>query len=142
MQTVLITGGSGLVGRALSQQLVKNGYKVIILTRSVDSNKEQNNQLISFAAWDIKKQTISIEAIQAADHIIHLAGAGVVDKRWTDSYKKEILDSRTKSSELLIDTLKKYPNKVKTICSASAIGWYGADQQAGHSCQWDPEQGK
>ncbi len=66
-------------------------------------------------------------AIQQADYIIHLAGAGVVDKKWTDAYKKEIVESRTESSRLLINTLKENANKVQTVVSASAIGWYGAD---------------
>ena len=65
--------------------------------------------------------------MQKADHIIHLAGAGVVDKKWTDAYKKEIQDSRTESSRLLVSALKNNTNKVKTVVSASAIGWYGAD---------------
>ena len=67
------------------------------------------------------------DVVKKADHIIHLAGAGVMDKKWTEEYKKEIINSRTKSSELLIKTLKENIHHVKTFVSASAIGWYGAD---------------
>ena len=129
MYTVLITGGSGLVGKRLTTHLIEKRYRVIILTRS--ATKYQNSEQLSYAAWDVKKQTIDITAIQSADFMIHLAGAGVVDKRWTDAYKKEIVESRTQSSKLIIDNLKKHSNKVKAIVSASAIGWYGPDQEPG-----------
>jgi hypothetical protein len=125
MQTVLITGGTGLVGKSLTQHLLNNQYKVIILSRSVQNN--QANANLSYALWDVKKQQIDIAAIKAADYIVHLAGAGVVDKKWTDAYKKEIIDSRIESSKLLLDAVKNNENKVKAIVSASAIGWYGAD---------------
>ena len=129
MQTVLITGGSGLVGKQLTDQLIKKGYKVIILTRSLKDRR--NSGQLSYAAWNVKEQTIDIQAVQSADCIIHLAGAGVVDKRWNDAYKKEILESRVQSSKLITDTLKNHSNKVKVIVSASAIGWYGADHEQG-----------
>lgn len=79
--------------------------------------------------WDIHKGRIDTEALSKADHIIHLAGAGVMDKEWTESYKKEIVESRTKSSELLIKALKENKHKVQTFVSASAIGWYGSDEE-------------
>jgi len=129
MHTVLITGGTGLVGKRLTHHLLEKGYKVIILTRSLDA--KFNNDKLSYAIWDIKKQVIDINAIQAANTIIHLAGAGVVDKRWTSAYKKEILESRVLSSKLIIDALNKQEHQVKTIVSASAIGWYGADKVPG-----------
>ncbi|CAN5727216.1 TIGR01777 family oxidoreductase [soil metagenome] len=129
MHTVLITGGSGLIGKRLTTMLNEKGYKVIILTRSLSG--KQNSEQVSYALWDVKKQTIDINAVQSADFIIHLAGAGVVEKRWTDVYKKEILESRTQSSKLIVDSLSQHSNQVKAIVSASAIGWYGADQQAG-----------
>ena len=126
MQTVLITGGTGMVGKELSKLLLEKGYSLIILTRNSASQQSTNKQL-RYANWDIKKQTINLEAFQTADYIIHLAGAGVVDKKWTDSYKKEIVDSRTESSKLLVNTLAKYPHHVKAIITSSAIGWYGPD---------------
>ena len=125
MQTVLITGGTGMVGKALTKALVTKGYNVIILTRDVSSKK--NKPGISYAGWDVANQKIDLDALELADYIIHLAGAGVVDKRWTDAYKKEIVESRTASGRLIYDTLKDNPNKVKAVVSASAIGWYGAD---------------
>ena len=124
-QTVLITGGTGLVGKALTKALVTKGYNVIILSRDVSSKK--NKPGISYARWDVAKQEIDLAALESADYIIHLAGAGVVDKRWTDAYKKEIVESRTESSRLIFETLQNNPNKVKAIVNASAIGWYGAD---------------
>jgi uncharacterized protein len=126
-QTVLITGGTGLVGKALTQALVKKEYKVIILTRDVKDKKQGEN--VSYAHWDVKKKEIDITAIQQADYILHLAGAPVVEKKWTAAYKKEIRDSRTESSRLIIEALKNNENKVKAVISASAIGWYGADTE-------------
>lgn len=123
MQTILITGGTGLIGKRLTEILLKEGYQVIILSRSPKKAVDG----IRYASWDIEKQTIDVDAVQQADHIIHLAGAGVADKRWSAKRKKEILQSRTRSSALLVQALKDHSNKVKTVVSASAIGWYGAD---------------
>lgn len=125
MQTVLITGGSGFVGQNLTTFLIKSGYQVIILSRSLEGKK--NSEQVSYAVWDLKKHYIDPVAISAADYIIHLAGAGVVDKKWTDAYKQEILESRTGGSKLIIEALQNQPHHIKAIISASAIGWYGAD---------------
>jgi uncharacterized protein (TIGR01777 family) len=129
MDTVLITGGTGLVGRALSRLLTEVGYRVIILSRHKPTASE--NELISYAQWDVPRQTIDVEALQQADYIVHLAGANVGDKRWTSSRKKEILNSRVQSAALLYGSLEKYPNKVRKIISASATGYYGEDR--GHA---------
>jgi uncharacterized protein (TIGR01777 family) len=126
MPSVLITGGTGLVGTAVKILLEAKGYEVVLLSRSKSSLKGQ-------AHWDIDAGTIDSTAITAADYIIHLAGAGVADKRWSESRKQEILDSRTKSSALLVKALQETPNKVKAVISASAIGWYGPDQMNTHN---------
>ena len=131
MATVLITGGTGLIGKALSKLLLEKGYDVIFLTRNAEKQRSKPDNRISYASWDIKKKIIDVGAIRKADYIIHLAGAGVADKRWTTARKKEILDSRTKSSALIIKTLKDNDNKVKAVVSASGIGWYGPDTAPG-----------
>jgi len=124
MQTVLITGGTGLIGTALTQMLLQKGYAVIILSRSA---KIANDPFVSFAEWNMEAQTVDVAAIQKADYIIHLAGANVGEKRWTKKRKKEILESRTKSGAVLVKVLKENTHKVKALISASAIGWYGPD---------------
>lgn len=125
-QTVLITGGTGLIGKKLTDALVAKGYKVIILTRNPDKIVSVNSN-IEYAAWNIDKGIIDTEALSKTDIIIHLAGAGVADKRWTAKRKKEILESRTKSAALLVKALNENENKVSVVVSASAIGWYGDD---------------
>ena len=125
MPVVLISGGSGLVGTNLTRHLTDKGYDIIILSR--ERNKASENDQITYSYWDIAKEIIDAEAIKKADHIIHLAGAGVMDKKWTDDYKKTIVESRTKSAALIIKALKENEHHVKTFISASAIGWYGED---------------
>ncbi len=126
MATVLITGGTGLVGTALTKALEKKGYDVIILTR--DPSKYTSAGKVRYAKWDIDKSFIDAVAMQHADAIVHLAGEGVADKRWTEERKKQIQESRTKTSALLIKKMQEFPNKIKTVVSASAIGWYGEDK--------------
>lgn len=126
METILLTGGTGTIGKYLTAHLLKKGYKVIILTRKLPAGNSINAG-VSYASWNINENRIDTDALQKADHIVHLAGAGVVDKRWSTAYKKEIQDSRTKSSALLNDVMAKTTNKIKTLVSASAIGWYGPD---------------
>jgi uncharacterized protein len=121
MPTILITGGTGLVGTALRQLLTENGYRVIILSRNPPPNDP------SAAHWDPSTGAIDADAIRQAEYIIHLAGAGVAEKRWTAKRKKEILESRTTCCTTLVKALKDIPNNIKTIISSSAIGWYGPD---------------
>jgi uncharacterized protein (TIGR01777 family) len=121
MSTILITGGTGLIGTALRRLLIENGYHVIILSRKPTPNDP------TAAHWDPATGAIDADAIRQADHIIHLAGAGVADKRWTGKRKKSILESRTTGCTTLIKALREIPNNVRSVISSSAIGWYGPD---------------
>lgn len=112
-----------MIGTALTSLLVSRGYKVIILSRKYHPPGDN----VSYAIWDTRKAFIDPQAIRQADHIIHLAGAGIADKRWTKKRKQEIVDSRVNGSKLLVKALRENDNKVQTVVSASAIGWYGHD---------------
>jgi uncharacterized protein (TIGR01777 family) len=126
MATILITGGTGLIGSALSKKLVENGHHVVILTRNI-ANKKSTRSL-SYAEWDPSRGIYHSKDFASADAIVHLAGANVAEKRWTDARKKEIIDSRVKSSALIIKALQETPNHVSAVVSASAIGYYGPDK--------------
>ena len=126
MQTVLITGGTGMVGTSLTELLLSKGYQVIILTRKPQTSPIPN---LTYAVWDIAKGTIDPLAFEKADAIVHLAGAGVADKRWSKKRKQEIVDSRVMSGALLVKYLTAHTHQVKTVVTASAIGWYGPDTE-------------
>lgn len=128
MSKILITGGTGLVGKALTESLLKKNHEVIILTRDKDKITTTQQPKLSYAFWDVDKQQVNTEALCSADHIVHLAGANVAEKRWTKERKQEIVDSRVKSGELICNTLRNHPNNLKALVSASAIGWYGPDK--------------
>ncbi|MBS1747227.1 MAG: TIGR01777 family oxidoreductase [Bacteroidetes bacterium] len=128
MATILLTGGTGMIGTYLQQYLTGKGYDVIVLIRDKTRLQQKPiNPKITYAGWNIDDGFIDKNAIAKADYIINLAGAGVADKRWTNKRKKEIVESRTKSCELIAQALKEMTNQVKVVISASAIGWYGND---------------
>ena len=122
MVNVLITGGSGLIGKHLSAILLGKGYSVGHLTRS--AGKDLDN--IRLFSWNVDIGEIDEQAIPWADHIIHLAGE-TVGQRWTNSAKQKILQSRVNSTLLLVKQLKKSNHQLKSLICASAIGYYGAD---------------
>lgn len=118
MDTILITGGTGLIGEKLQDSLSKQGYKIHVLTRSPKTENEFK--------WDITNHFIDEKAFENVTIIIHLAGAGIADERWTVNRKKVILNSRVDSTNLLFEYTKKLSIKLKRFIAASAIGYYGS----------------
>ena len=117
MKNILITGGSGLVGKQITALLESKGYHVAWLSRS--------SQARTHFLWDVTAQTIDPQAMEWADAVIHLAGEGVAEKRWTAARKKSILNSRTQSTQLLHSAIEQAEKKPLAFISASAIGYYG-----------------
>lgn len=124
MKNILIAGGTGLVGTKLSHLLRGAGYKVTHLSRRADPNAE----FPSFA-WQPEKGIVDKKAFDNVDAIINLAGAGIVDKRWTNARKRIIIQSRTTGNVLIANFLQNEKHSVKAYVSASAIGFY-ADRGA------------
>ncbi len=119
MNQVLITGASGLIGSRLTEMLQQGGVPVAHLGRTKTSG-----HVPSFV-WDVSRGKIDEDALRRADVIIHLAGAGVADRRWSAARKKEILDSRLQSTQLLYHALERQKYQAKVLVAASAIGYYG-----------------
>lgn len=120
MAIILISGGTGLVGKALSNHLLSKGHEIRILSRSPKST----DRIKSFY-WDVEKNEIDEKAFDSVEHIVHLAGSGIADKRWTNGRKQEIIDSRVDSIKLITSIVKKKNIQLKSFVGASAIGIYG-----------------
>lgn len=118
---ILITGATGLIGKELVSLLLQNGISIHHLTTS--KKKIEGEPHYQGFFWDPQKGIIDENCLLGVDAIIHLAGANIA-KRWTSSYKQEIIESRILTSDLLYKALKNNPNEVKQIVSASAIGVY------------------
>ena len=117
---ILITGGTGLIGTRLSEMLIDLGYEVAHLSRQSSPYSHYKT-----FKWDIHKHYIDDNILNYADYIINLAGASVADGKWTPERKREIMDSRVKSTTLLRDCLRETQHQVKAFISASAVGIYG-----------------
>lgn len=116
IQRIAVTGSSGLIGTALVGHLKSEGYTVQRLVRRASHAPDE-------ISWDPKNGTVDLEALAGVDAVIHLAGAGVGDKRWTKKYKSEILNSRLLGTTAIANAVAHV--KPKVFISASAMGWYG-----------------
>lgn len=121
-QKVLITGGSGLIGKRLTTLLLQKGYEVAHLSR-----KRIHTPSVKVFEWDVKNNYIEPGALENTDYLIHLAGAGVADERWSEDRKREIFSSRTDSIELIAKQLKILHVIPKAFVSASGSSYYGED---------------
>ena len=133
MGTVLITGGSGLIGTALTRELLAAGWNVHHLGRS----KTEKAGVRSFV-WDIKKGVMDRAALEGVDHIVHLAGSGIADERWSASRVKQLVASRTETARLLLDVARTEAFPIKTFVSAAGIGYYGAHTSSHIDSETDP----
>lgn len=116
IKRIAITGASGLIGSALVGKLKGDGYTVNRLVRRATVSSEE-------IYWNPAKSEIDVDALAGVDAVIHLAGAGVGDKRWTKKYKSEILNSRLLGTTTIANAVAQV--KPKVFISSSAIGWYG-----------------
>jgi uncharacterized protein (TIGR01777 family) len=115
---VAVTGSTGLIGSALVPHLRSAGHEVLRLVR-------HPSRLPDEVQWDPRAGTVDVSGLQGVDGVIHLAGAGVGDHRWTDSYKREILDSRVNGTQAIAKAMATLEPRPRVLVSGSAIGWYG-----------------
>ena len=123
MKKILITGGTGFVGKQLIPFLVEKGYSIHVLTRKPSANSLKN---ICFFQWDIERQYIDKKAFEGVEILINLTGANIGEKRWTEQRKKEIIDSRINSIDVLYQYISENKFNINTFISSSAVGFYGA----------------
>jgi uncharacterized protein len=115
---VAITGASGLIGTALVDHLRAEGHEVFRLVRRTAQASDE-------ISWNPVAGTVDLTALQGVDGVVHLAGAGVGDHRWSDDYKREILESRVQGTNTIVHALTQLDPKPRVLVSGSAIGWYG-----------------
>ncbi|MCD6063658.1 MAG: hypothetical protein K0R82_1569 [Flavipsychrobacter sp.] len=135
-RTIGITGGTGFIGRHLAAELVKHDFQVVIFTRSPEKRKRKPK--FTYAYWNPAANKIDVGALKQVDTMVHLAGAGIADKRWTKKRKKEIVDSRVKATDFLVSQLRQYAPECRTLIAASAMGYYGADKHKRPFTESDP----
>lgn len=124
-KTILITGGSGFIGSHLIKLLKSKNYKIRILSR-----KKKTVEGVEVFMWNVNKMQMDERAVVGADFIVHLAGAGIADKKWNDKRKRELYSSRINSGKLILDAIEKTGHKPEAVVCASASGIYSPSQQS------------
>src|SRR4029077_14297431 len=125
---IAVTGSSGLIGTALTASLRADGHQVVRLVRRpprADGEPAVSDKAISEVRWDPRAADAGDPPLSGVDAVVHLAGAGVGDHRWTASYKAEIRTSRVLATAVLASALATTQPRPTTFICASAIGWYG-----------------
>lgn len=121
MATVLITGGTGLIGTVLTRALQAEGHAVRHLSRTAGARDG-----VRTFTWDVARGAIDPQALEGVDRIVHLAGAGIADKRWTKARVQELIDSRARTAHLLLTAVHAQGVKPEVLVSAAGINYYGA----------------
>jgi len=123
---VAITGATGFIGKYLLEALLKDGITPVVLTRNVQSAQKSLGAAIEAHAWNPESELAPQKVLESVDAVIHLAGEGIANKRWSEKQKKKIMDSRVLGTRNLVSALNSLKGKKpKTVISASAIGFYG-----------------
>lgn len=125
----VVTGATGFIGKKLVTALLEKGHEVSVLSRNVSNAKENLPQAVHVYAWDPMAEPAPVGALTGKDVVIHLAGEGVAEKRWTKTQKEKIRSSRVIGTRNLVATINTIANGPKVLVSASAIGFYGNRQE-------------
>ena len=123
---IVVTGGTGFIGRALCASLFRDGHRVSILTRNAREASQLLGAIVTAVEWHGLEAGAWEQSLEGADAVINLAGAPIADARWTDARKRLLIDSRVLTTRLLVAAMSRRSAKPRTLISASGIGYYGA----------------
>ena len=122
---IIVTGGTGFIGRPLCASLCREGHQVILLTRRIETQRSYDST-VTAVEWNGREAGAWEHCLEGADAIINLAGAPIADGRWNDARKQLLIESRVLSTRLLVEALSRCSSKPRTLINASGIGYYGA----------------
>jgi uncharacterized protein (TIGR01777 family) len=123
---VIVTGGTGFIGRGLTRKLIEDGFDVGVLTRRAGVRAENGGDNVRFVQWDGHTAAGWGSLADGAAAIVNLAGAGIADKRWTAAVKENILRSRLAAGEAVVEAISAAQNPPQVLIQASAVGIYGS----------------
>ena len=123
---IIVTGGTGFIGRALCATLFRDGHRVTILTRHAREASQLLGAIVTAVEWNGREAGVWEESLEGADAVINLAGEPIADARWTHARKRLLTDSRVLSTRLLVEAMSRCVSRPRTLISASGIGYYGA----------------
>ena len=124
---IIVTGGTGFIGRALCASLFQDGHRVTILTRNAREASQLLGAIVTAVEWNGREVGAWEQSLEGADAVINLAGAPIADARWTHGRKQLLTDSRVLTTRLLVGAMSRRSSKPRTLISASGIGYYGAN---------------
>lgn len=124
-QRVVVAGATGVIGRKLCEQLISNGYQVVVFSRNPDSARRTVPGAAEYVAWTATESGPWMSAVDGAHAVINVSGANVFAKRWSDRYKQEILNSRVLGTRGLVNAMRAAKQKPSVFISGSAVGYYG-----------------
>jgi hypothetical protein len=122
---VIVTGATGLIGKRLCEQLIATGYQIVVFSRSPEQARQSLPGAAEYVAWTPSEHGAWAGAIDGAYGVIHLAGAPILGKRWSEAYKAEIRNSRIVGTRGLVNAIRAAQNKPQVFVSGSAVGYYG-----------------
>ncbi|MCA9744429.1 NAD-dependent epimerase/dehydratase family protein, partial [candidate division KSB1 bacterium] len=123
---ILMTGGTGFIGKPLTAKLVSLGHRVTVITRRAPGTRETSSEGVDYFAADLYKEPVlPAELIDETDAVINLAGESLAGKRWTNKQKSRIVESRTRTTKALVEAMANAQKKPDVFLSSSAIGYYG-----------------
>ncbi len=123
---IVITGGTGFIGRSLCASLCQEGHRVTLLTRRIEKAQRSFDSSVTDVEWNGREAGPWEHCLEGADAVINLAGAPIADGRWTDARKRLLTESRVLTTRLLVEAMSRCSSKPQTLISASGIGYYGA----------------
>ncbi|MCX5722485.1 MAG: TIGR01777 family oxidoreductase [Nitrospirae bacterium] len=123
---IIVTGGTGFIGRPLCASLSQEGHRVTLLTRRKEEAQRSCGSTVTAVEWNGKEAGVWEHCLEGADAVINLAGAPIADARWSDARKRLLTESRVLTTRLLVEALSRRSSKPRILISASGIGYYGA----------------
>ena len=123
---IVVTGGTGFIGAALSEQLANQGHRVTLLTRDTNRAWRRLGNLCDYVEWDGVTPGTWETSFEQADAVVNLAGASIADERWTESRKRHLIESRVSATRLLVQALGRRASRPVVLISGSGVGYYGA----------------